>query len=255
MQSTIPKLESLIRSVVPDLAGIPLYIVLASDLATREILPTDCRGLWGKSLDLTLKSHLEHRGRFIGRGVGIVIDDEKIMDDANKSESRGSLEYLVDYGITKVGFHEVAHALEDDFDMSDPTCERVEAATDMSINAASAWSYLPSDIPGWYAHELPWIRNVIHLRHRLAVSGNRIGMPYLFAADCGMSDCWAYASALGDEPRQLANASFAAIRKIRPPQAFIDRWRSDVRSSLQLRADWSPRWVDIHVGELQKYAA
>ena len=163
------EIETMLRSIVPDLAGVPLYVVFASELPTRELLPSGARGFAGADLDMALRPFLDSHDLWAGRGPAIILDDELIRSDA-EILSLGERE--IELGTMGVGLHEMAHALEADFELEesdDYLKAEVEQqhAADMAILSADLWSApLPKDIPSWFAHESEFIRMALHLQWR-----------------------------------------------------------------------------------------
>jgi hypothetical protein len=248
-------IERLIRQTIPDVAALPTYVLFAGNVFVREFLSDGARGMSGRQLDLALRPVLEQRGVWSGRGPAIIIDDELILSDAKKVAGREQLDSLYAEGLLAVCVHEVAHCLEEPFDLTaEDSFEQAERAADVAVLSAAAWSDFPRDVPRWYGHEaIQWIRAVLHLRHRFAQAGAAIGLPYLFrAGDYEVSDCWAYLTAIGDEPARLAGKSFAEIRSIAPPTPFVALWASDVRKSFLSRKNPSDRCTQIFLSEITK---
>jgi hypothetical protein len=232
-------IEDLIHACVQDVFGVPVYIVPTSDLPVpAEFLSAGAVGMSGTKLDLELQSHLESCDLWRGRGPAIVVDDDRSDDE-----------------IIATVIHEMAHALEGPFDLEEPTYREIEAASDVGMIGRSLWSnFSELNLPRFFGHELPFIRNCLHLQHRFARAGADTPLDLIVdGAEYDISDSAVYQDALGDEPCRFLNELFSSIREIRPPQDFIDLWRSDVLASMKSRTDWPQQWTEIHVNELHKY--
>ena len=111
------EIETMLRAITPDLDGLPLYVVLGSELPTRELLPMSARGFAGEGLDLALKPFLDSHDLWNGRGPCIVINDELIEEDAREASAS---ERELEQGILATALHEMSHSLEAEFRLTEP---------------------------------------------------------------------------------------------------------------------------------------
>jgi len=240
MQTTAAKLVNLIRSVVPDLADLPLYLVFASDLAVlSDYIDPSCDAVCGRHLDLELRSHLESRGQWQGRGAAIIARDDV---------GNGALAGLI--------LHELGHILDASLDLSEPeSFSHIERLLEISAAVREFWNQSPTDLPAWFAHEAVWLRNCIHLHARFEAAGMSVPLPLVIPGHYGISSCWKYHAELGDEPKRLERESFATIRNTKPPREFSDLWCRDIRATFLLHSECPPRWAQVCISELEKYTA
>lgn len=106
MRDPMHTAERVARHIIPELAGLPIYIVapVAGSLLTRE--RTGCRtGLYSADLDMALQPQLEAQGRWRGPGVAIVVD--MLMLSAMSANDDDAERAIV--GTT---LHELAHWLD-----------------------------------------------------------------------------------------------------------------------------------------------
>jgi hypothetical protein len=78
-------------------------------------------------------------------------------------------------------------------------------------------------------HEWPFLRECLHIRHRLERRGIECLMPLIVPHPYyGISTLATYWRALGDEPERLESLPLTSISDIDPPERFVDLWNSDL---------------------------
>jgi hypothetical protein len=211
--------EALCRRVAGhDLAGAPIYIVCQSTLASEFGRAEGCDGYTTPSLDLYLADHI---AGYRGRGPCFVVNDIMLREDQPDDFA---------YWFSAIVLHELAHVLErralfDDRAGEDPMKLKFEAICLSKIAAE------PEAVAGppYRGHEAPFIRTVLHLRHRAAMAHTRIAPSALFnSRHLGLSRPERYAAALADEPARCAGMSFRDILATKPPRKFSQIWNQDV---------------------------
>jgi len=251
----IDRLEKLLRMIVPDLSGLPLYIIDAADMVSRELLVGAPRGFWAS--DLAVKSHLLARDRWAGRGPAMVLDLDLIAADVQEF-APGDLRRLIQ-AVLGIGLHEMAHGLQLPFDLHEPNdyaeCEQQQHVAELlSTAAAELWARFPPDLPKCVAHELPFIRAALHLHYRAEQADAKI-LPecVVDATQYELSSTDNYRRALGDEPQRMADETFAIIRDTTPPRAFAKLWCDDVRQTFLPDRNVSSRAAKYFIDELIRW--
>jgi hypothetical protein len=211
--------EALCRAVAArDLAGVPLYIVCQSSLHEQFGRAEGCDGYTSPSLDLYLADHIPD---YRGRGPCFVVNDTMLLEDRADDAA---------YWFNAIVLHELAHvlvrpALFEDRSSDSPDKIKFEALCMGSITSQ------PETVAGppYRGHEAPFIRSVLHLRHRAEMAGTVIAPSALFnCRHLGLSRPERYAAALADEPARCAGMSFRDILSTKPPVAFSKLWNQDV---------------------------
>jgi hypothetical protein len=218
--------KDLCRTVADgDLDGLPLYILLQSEVADVMGRENFSDGYTTPNLDLNLRSVIGDRWQ--GRGPCMVLNDVSIADEHFPED--------VDVVAFSTVLHELAHILDRPTPVdlqSLPSDDRIEFETLVIANAARH-EYRPLPTP-YFGHEDQFIRIALHLHFRAALAGVET-IPNLLCAGrrYGLSHAHRYIEALGDEPGDLLHLSFAEISRSPPPEAFTHLWLSDVRRNLE----------------------
>jgi hypothetical protein len=190
MAALVAKGERLSRRVAgPDLAGTPKYVVCQSTIAHEFGRAEGCEGYTSPSLDLYLADHIPG---YCGRGSCFVVDDLMLREDRTDDLA---------YWFNAIVLHELAHvlvrpALYEDRTGEDPNKIRFEALCMGDITSR------PEMVAGppYRDHEDPFIRAVLHLRHRAESAGTPIAPSALFnCRNLGLSRPERFAAALADE--------------------------------------------------------
>ncbi|HPM24196.1 MAG TPA: hypothetical protein PLP66_09845 [Phycisphaerae bacterium] len=228
--------EALCRAVAPELAGRPLYVVLASDVYADPGNGDGPDGCTMRHLDLMLRPTLERLGRWSGRGPAMVLDPRSIARTAAR-RIRPARRRVFAPAALGVAIHELAHVLTAEPDEAEPTAEYVKAGRAM-LTADADGTETPTNGPGaavpWRGHEWAFIRAALHLTHRAAALGVDLTPRDVFDAEPhGLAPTGRYVAALGDEPDRLAGCDFATIARTPPPAAFAELWLADVRGWLE----------------------
>lgn len=227
--------EALARSVAPDVATGPFYVVLRPDL------PPEYQGgvdgplaLTSRRLDLMLAPTLERQRRWRGRGPAILLDPAAIAADAAR-RPRSSRRRVFPAVVIGVVLHELAHiVVAGPRDDSEPDPDLIQFGR-LTLAADLTGTEVPTNGPGadvpWRGHEWPFIRVALHLAHRAAALGVPVAASDVFdARDHELSPTFRYVAALGNEPARLANTPITTISQIAPPDAFVALWQADVRA-------------------------
>ena len=224
--------EAVCRTVAPELAGRPLYVLLPSQL------PPELRGSDGtlactmRHLDLIVRPTLERFGRWRGRGPAMVIDPAEVASAAAR-RPRESRRRSFPPSFLSVVLHELAHILDVGLlGEAEPPAGLIEFGRRL-LAAEAAGELPPSNGHGapvpWRWHEWRFIRIATHLAHRATRAGEGISpVDIIDTAELGLSPTWQYVETLGDEPERMASQDFATIRVAPPPRAFAAVWRRDL---------------------------
>jgi hypothetical protein len=227
--------EALARSVAPDVATGPLYVVLRPDLSP-EYQGGDGGplALTSRHLDLMLRPTLERQRRWRGRGPAILLDPVVIAAEAGH-RVRPARRRVFPAVAAGVVLHELAHiVVAGPRDDAAPDPDLIQFGR-LSLAADLTSIEAPTNGPGaavpWRGHEWPFIRIALHLAHRAAVMCVAVTASDLFdARDYELSPTHRYIAALGDEPERLARQPPMAISQVPPPTAFVALWHADVRA-------------------------
>jgi len=228
--------ERLCRQIAPrDLGDTPLYIVPQSRLPADRGSLSICDGFTTPSLDLYLRDVIGPAWR--GRGPSIVIKDVAPAGEMDEQD--------VETAFMGIAIHELAHILGRtnlyaDRDEADQTAILAEAA-DMARRVAGPLVRENRTIP-FLGHGARFIRIVLHLCHRASAAGAPIAPREVFdGTGYCLSRMNQYRSALGAEPRRLAQAGMREILDTPYPQAFWRLWTTDLA-----------RWLSHCTSELER---
>ncbi|MBI2824403.1 MAG: hypothetical protein HYX69_06935 [Planctomycetia bacterium] len=231
----------MLRTIVPDLEGRPLYLLPANEVPAG-ILPESCAGIHGPSLDLVCKPLLEAQDRWEGRGPCLVVDTEA-------------------ENVTAIALHEMAHALSRDFPDDEPSdYVAAEAARYQAFQVAADSDRDQEAIarfgaPAWLQHDADFIRATAHIVGRARNRGETVSFGDTMASDYEVrTPWWQYFSALDAEIECYAGASFSSIRAMRPPAEFVELWCGDVQAWLMQQAEPTRAARFIVEAEILKFA-
>ncbi|MBL8810820.1 MAG: hypothetical protein JNM43_11635 [Planctomycetaceae bacterium] len=203
-----------------DLAGLPLYVLLQSEVADVMGAENFSDGYTTPNLDLNLRSVIGEAWQ--GRGPCMVVNDVSITDE----------HFLEDVDVVAMStvLHELAHILDRPTPVdlqSLPSQERIEFET-MVISNASRHEHRPLPTP-YFGHEEQFIRIAVHLQFRAALVGVAT-IPNLLCAGrrYGLSHAHRYMEAIGDEPADMLHLPLAEITRTSPPEPFTHLWLSDI---------------------------
>jgi hypothetical protein len=212
----------LCRKAAPlELAEQQVYVI---DAARDKLdMPPDAGGFTAFSLDICLRSHLESKGLWSGRGFTTVIDPTLLSD--------GEPPYVSEARAIAISIHELAHHIE--HLAIDAT---VRAANLGSLSDCEPFAYAahvassmkpPTDEP-WRAHGLPFLRSFLHLLCRLGGHGiNIIGETRAAGPRYGLSPLAAYHQAIGTEPAECVGRSLVDVLRTPAPLAMAALFASD----------------------------
>jgi len=203
-----------------DLAGLPLYIMLQSEVADVMGPENFSDGYTTPNLDLNLRSVIGEAWQ--GRGPCMIVNDVSIADEHFPED--------VDVAAMSTVLHELAHILDrpSPVDLQSlPSDDRIEFETMVIANAARH-EHRPLPTP-YFGHEEPFIRITLHLQFRAALVGV-VTIPNLLCAGrrYGLSHAHRYMEAIGDEPADMLQLPFAEITRTSPPESFTHLWLRDV---------------------------
>lgn len=227
--------EALCRTLAPDAATGPFYVVLRSDL------PPEYQGgnggalaLTSRHLDLMLRPTLERQRRWRGRGPAMLLDPAEIAA-LSAARGRPARQRAFPAVATGVVLHELAHIITaGQRDGAEPDPDLVQFGR-LLLAADLTGKEPPTNGPDaavpWRGHEWPFIRTAMHLMHRADALGCAVTPVGVFdAATYGLSSSYLYLAALGDEPERLAGWPITKIGCVPPPFAFTRLWDADVRA-------------------------
>lgn len=231
--------EALCRTLAPDVATGPFYVVLRPDL------PTEYQGgdggalaLTSRHLDLMLRPTLKRQRRWRGRGPAILLDPVAIAADAGHRPG-SSRRRVFPAAAMGVVLHELAHIVDaGPRDEAEPDPALIQFGR-LTLAADLTGTEAPTNGPGarvpWRGHEWSFIRIALHLAHRAAGLRVDVTASDVFEArDYELSPTHRYVASLGDEPALLASQPITTINSVPPPGAFVELWDADVR-------DWAAR--------------
>lgn len=208
--------HSLAHRIAPELSRGPFYALMQPDCLPKM---QETSAYFLKGHCLALRSHLQQIGQWRGWGpIIIFIDTPDVREQ-----------------FLGTGLHELAHVLPvppvyyEDFEPI-PELAQLQALMLAKLALKTAEQVLSDGVP-WHDHDSRFIRRVLHLRHRLKVAANiEIPLPMLTAAGLRyqLSGLWRYSTALGNEPAQMLDRTFAEIEQTPPPAKFIDLFVNDV---------------------------
>lgn len=201
-----------------DLGDTPLYIVPQSLLPAGYYEGAYHYAFTTPSLDIYLADHIKP---YRGRGPCMLINDLGLVEDIGPFD----LEYMV----TKIVLHELAHILDRPALFADRTGEDPNKLLFESLVIADTTKRNdPSDLPAFYGHGASFIRIALHLCHRATLLG--IDIPPAGICDgrrYGISHASDYEDALGDEPARCVDMLFREINAMEAPPEFSQLWASD----------------------------
>ncbi len=233
MRRLAARAEALCRAVASDLAGGPVYVVLAADLPSDLRWPDRLEGLTTRHLDLILRPTLERLGRWRGRGPAMVLSPQAIAADLAEL-GRPARRRCFARTFLGDALHELAHILDAGLmGGPEPPAGLVTFAA-LALKAELHGVTAPTNGPGatipWRRHEAPFIRLAVHLAHRARSCGAWLFAEDVFdAVEYGLSPTYRYSLALGDEPARLAGCPLADVRATPPPAALVELWQADVQ--------------------------
>lgn len=223
------QLTALLRRLVPDWAGRPMYVVLASNAPPPDLLPPGAWGCYGQRFDLSLRPWLDAAGRWEGRGPALYVDDAGIRGEAAALAGDDTELAVVLFGQRLLGtaLHEAAHALEAAFDYSEPSDDAVVEAVE-GVRAFVARDRKPA--PPMAGHDMTFVRIALHLVARLErLTGERLPLNLVVNAGIyALSHPVAYRAVLRDEIETFPTTPFAALRRLGPPAAAMRLFEADV---------------------------
>ncbi len=223
-------LVELSRQIAPrDLDGVPLYVVWSSELPGELRLDDIVSACTSRQLDLSLQTWLQSVDRWSGRGPAIIVNDLSIEKEVG-GVTGGDMEFgreLVDQRLVTYFIHELAHVLDNGIDLEEP-CQEVVDFRELQLQWYCSEEPKLPPIP-FERHDGRWIRALCHVSHRAEqLLGMRPCWTLLLPSSLyQVSPGWCYFDAIVDE-LETFDGSFAELLATRPPERFIELWRSDV---------------------------
>lgn len=210
-----------------DLAGRPLYVVAQSEAVDVFGRSEACDGYTSPRLDLYLRTVIGPRWR--GRGPCVVVNDLVLREDCGEFWEPFFLATFL---------HELAHVVErpEPAPVSVPTePQRLRFEALVLADATARPVARPDDVRPVAAfdpaHGPRFLRAALHLRHRAARHGVRVGPGLVFdARSRGLSRVNAYRAALGDEPVRMARAAIRDVLAAPSPEPFARLWADDLEA-------------------------
>jgi hypothetical protein len=222
------EIERTCRAVAPkDLAGRPLYVVWASQLAT-ETAGDHLYGCTIHSLDLISKPHIDV---WEGRGPAFMLNDRAMFADAAScSQNPNVIRYFFEQTCWETAIHEWAHILQYGTERGKaPSPQMIEEVRLLFCSASEGTAEAEPPTLLDHVHGPEWIRIALHATWRADQHrGRAIGFEDVTnTLDRGLSSARQYLRALDNEPARMADRSFAEIVSTEPPAAFTDLWNKD----------------------------
>jgi len=201
-----------------DLAGAGCYVIDAADLpAGTDFAACKARAFTAGNLSRTMEAWLTACGRWTGPGFCTIVQRS---------------EFPTYNAACAIALHELAHhlgylALANQVELAHRWGVAVESP-------AAAWSaaFAPIAAPvvPWEGHGLAFIRASLHIAFRARVLHSWLGIEALRVAgpSYGLSTCFEYADAIGDERTERAAEPITTILATEPPAEFTDLFNRDV---------------------------
>jgi hypothetical protein len=222
MDLDLKPLRDQAAGAVSAMLDVPVVIALGTELPNS--FRSGAVGLSDKSLDVAVKPYLD----FDGRRAAVIVDDLVLLQNFAPRPFHTAIrgEFLGTVA------HEVGHIVREAWIPSPSDPEDIPARVTARVERFASVGLAPDNEArreAWFHHDAPWIRSYLHVSHRLE---RALRLPCIpsFHPCYGLSSARKYESALGDEPRRLGHIPLAEISGIRPPEAFIELWKSDVRA-------------------------
>lgn len=207
-------LHNLARRIAPEIPR--LYVLAANELDLPK--RAGCLG-WATNFCISIRESLVNAGKWQGQAPMIVLDVERIDDEAAEFGFHREL-YLAHTFVHELG-HIVPYV-----EIPELTQEPSTAILDWQ-RAAYAASNVRRSLP-WYGHDDKFTRRTLHLWWRAVQAGCNIPLGGLC---CGfsyrLSHPAIYLEALGNECEHMAAATFTEIESTAPPKAFAEIFQSD----------------------------
>jgi hypothetical protein len=242
------ELESLCRQIAPrELSDRPIYTVWSSSLV--DVASGTVGGCVEPNLDLIARESIGDRWQ--GRGPAIMLNDHRLWYLAAKAESSreiGHLDARIKFRFEQIcraiAVHEFGHIAEDGFSRPEVTApERwmQKPLMQFKVFLRTTETVLPpkEKAADQKSHGAAFIRAALHVNHRAMKALDRsnpvAAMELLLDRDFltldleqyGLSACFKYARALGDEPERMEAATFAEILARPAPAAFTELFNAD----------------------------
>lgn len=235
--------ELVLRAIVPELDGIPVYIVDAAR-AGHVLTSGDVYGWWAPFLDMHLMDLVGER--WCGRGIGMIINPDYFDLPADVPVEQHGVEVLATV------LHEAAHALE----IAVPMIRRRQMPDEPSIGLEfnrGILNALAGRVESEPAavfrhcndhHPRRFGRIVSHLAWRAAaIAGRRISPARIWDPGVGLAPRL-FLQALGDEPERLQAVEFEIILNLPAPPAYRElclRYDAAVTARLAAAAVFFPQ--------------
>jgi hypothetical protein len=219
--------EALCRAVAGELAGVPLYLLLQSELPAELGGDSVCGAFTQPALCWHVRRHLGDGWR--GPGPTVVFNDRKITQ-----------EHAPDFvAVAFLGYaiHELGHVLAGDwlpwirFSRKPNRKEAAQLAEVIGEASTIDAALLMADgrRTHFLNHDGPWIRTVCHLRYRAeAFAGIRIPASRLFRFH-NLFRPETYELSLSDEPARMARVSIADVLAAPMPDHFAALWEENLQ--------------------------
>jgi hypothetical protein len=217
--SLFAKGETLVRSIVPELANVPIYFVAQIGSPFENSQPA---AMTGPRVDLMLKEHLGER--YAGRGIAVVFNT--LFIEAFWQDIWAWLKPAI--------IHELSHAIADgwafsrDRERDDYPPEKVANLTKSTADFAAAGPWWEDHEDGlatyteFLSHNDRWIRCACHL-------ATRAGTPIfdVIGDRSEISNPVAYLACLRPEVYDFFRLPILEVLGSRAPDAFNSLWQRD----------------------------
>lgn len=239
--TTTSGIERLLRRIAPgDIGGHPLYVLFESELPAKYRPPSYVWGLHGPCLDLSLRGRLASEGRWRGRGPAVILNDLAIAKEASElaGDDADLVAELYNARMVATVTHEAGHMLERPLDLLPPPAEieqEIQTTAEKALTRTAATTEseadAPSDLPHWAGHDSLFIRSLVHAHARAERIVGRIPGSLVFPhRRYQLSPLERYRHTLEREIASFDGClSFCDLRTTRPPTAFVELWKSDLR--------------------------
>ena len=220
------------RSIAPELARAPLYVIesdgLPADLAETV---SACGFLGGTAprLDLTFRDAIAD---WQGRGVAVVLNCPGIRDEAERVTGTAT-DQAIAVVKRRVLIHELGHVLGE---RQPPYFAAVESPPPPDIagamgaaRAALVADYSNPELPPWHDHGTDWLRATLHLAERARSRGLEFSTRDLIADYVPIpADAYAFEFELVEEFFESSNEDYEQVKRRPLPARFAHLHRAGV---------------------------
>ena len=229
--------ERVARACIPELSGVPLYIVQPRvDGMVKSCMLGGRSGCYVKNLDAMLQPELEQQGRWHGPGAAVVVDAAQIYQTV-------PYPFNAERQVIGATMHELVHWIEAP-ERPEPTpstaAERYLEFVEHCKSPPECRASIPAE---FWSHGDTFIRLCCHVWWRMAHGGGFVLRPDFLAFAAAyegletLSRPIAYVAALDCEFEPNRDLPLRALASIAPPDPFVELWKRDEAQIYQTAAE------------------